>query len=120
MKATVQAMAIAGLGMALAGEAWADHASFESFQKSRAHFERLMQSCINQSPEPAFAEMWCSEAFSNTWSRDLSGGEDVADHTLTITNPGVVDITFTATGRDEAGTKAGRTAACYRLPGASR
>ena len=30
----------------------------------------LMQSCIDQSPEPAFAETWCREAYNNWMSRE--------------------------------------------------
>ena len=37
----------------------------------------------------------------------LTGEEDAPDHWLRIANPGAAGITFTVTGRDEAGTKAG-------------
>ena len=89
---TLKAMAVAVLGMVLAGAVWADPAkktialsvpagwwemcsdqspepwcreAFDDYRKSMARYKRLMQSCIDQSPEPAFAETWCREAFYN-------------------------------------------------------
>ena len=37
----------------------------------------------------------------------LPGDEDAADHWLRIANPGAASITFTVTGRNDAGTKGG-------------
>ena len=37
----------------------------------------------------------------------FAGEEDAPDHWLRITNPGAEGITFTVTGRDDAGTKSG-------------
>ena len=58
-------------------------------------------------PDPPLAECDDHIAIVPAMPGALSGGEDAADHTITITNPGAAGITFTVTGRDESGTKGG-------------
>ena len=74
MKTTMQAVAVAVLGMA--GPAGA------------------VERCDHLAIVPAMP-------------RALSGDEGSPDHWLRITNPGAASITFTITGRDEAGAKGG-------------
>ena len=58
-------------------------------------------------PDPPLAACDDHIAIVPAMPAALAGGEDAADHTITITNPGAAGITFTVTGRDEAGTKGG-------------
>ena len=59
-------------------------------------------------PEACPAEPRCDHlAIIPAMPKALPGGEDAADHWLRISNPGAESITFTVTGRNDAGTKGG-------------
>ena len=59
-------------------------------------------------PEACPAEPRCDHlAIIPAMPKALPGGEDAGDHWLRISNPGAASITFTVTGRNDAGTKGG-------------
>ena len=59
-------------------------------------------------PEACPAEPRCDHlAIIPAMPKALLGGEDAGDHWLRISNPGAASITFTVTGRNDAGTKGG-------------